>query len=170
MDVNRESAIDLPTMPSRGNRRRLEALWLDRLEQSGFQGADLEAPTTHPDELARAVSQFNVALYWDCHETLEDVWRETPYPLRFFYHGVIKAAVGFHHLSRHNRNGARIKLSDAVRLLSLFQPRFMGVRTDLLRGEVAEWFRRTESAERVDWARLDALERPVICTEWDGVP
>ena len=140
--------IDLPTAPSRGNRRRLEEVWLERLERSGFRGSDLEVPATPPSPLVSAVRQFNEGRYWDCHETLEDLWRETPYPLRFVYHAVIKAAVGFHHLSRHNRNGARLKLSDAARLLSLFQPDDSGDQDRRAegRGSRAAWpARRSES-------------------------
>ena len=149
-------------MPSGGNRRRLEELWLGELERVGVRRAKIQAPEFVPEALTRAVGQFNDAQYWDCHETLEELWLETPYPLRFFYHGVIKAAVGFHHLSRHNRNGARTKLSDAVRLLSLFQPEFLGLRTDLLSDDVSTWLVRLESSDRADWVELDALERPVI--------
>ena len=158
--------IDLPMAPSRGNRRTLEAMWLERLEGSGFRGGDLEVPAKPPVPLVSAVQQFNGGRYWDCHETLEDLWRETPYPLRFFYHAVIKAAVGFHHLSRRNRNGARLKLSDAVRLLSLFQPEILGIRTDLLRDVVAKRLGLLEGGEPFDWSKLDALPRPVIHTVW----
>jgi len=149
-------------MPSGGNRRRLEELWLGELERVRVRRAKIQVPEFVPEALTRAVGQFNDVQYWDCHETLEELWLETPYPLRFFYHGVIKAAVGFHHLSRHNRNGARTKLSDAVRLLSLFHPEFLGLRTDMLSDDVSTWLVRLESADRLDWVQLDALERPLI--------
>ena len=164
--MNPVFGIDLPAAPSHGNRRRLEKRWLETLEASGFRGSDLEVPATPPGPLVSAVEQFDQGLYWDCHETLEDLWHETTYPLRFFYHALIKAAVGFHHLSRRNRNGARIKLSDAARLLSLFQPEFLGVRTDMLRDVVSERLRLLEEGEPIDWPLLDAMPRPVIHTTW----
>ena len=117
--------IDLPPQPSKGNRRKLEGLWLEELERRGPKGPAAEEPERAPPSLYEAVDQFNAGLFWECHETLEAVWLETRYPLRFFYHGIIKAAVGFHHLSRHNVRGARPKLADSVRLLRLFQPRFL---------------------------------------------
>ena len=49
------------------------------------------------------------------------------YPLRLFYHGLIKAAVGLLHLQRHNRVGASIKLKDAERTLAPFIPDMMGI-------------------------------------------
>ena len=142
-------------------------MWLERLEGSGFQGSELEAPGTPPSPLVSAVRQFNEGRYWDCHETLEDLWRETPYPLRFFYHAVIKSSVGFHHMSRRNRNGARVKLSDAARLLSLFQPEMLGARTDALRDVVVDRLNLLEGERRVDWPLLDALPKPVIHTAWE---
>lgn len=141
-------------------------MWLERLESSGFQGSELEAPENPPSPLVRAVRQFNEGRYWDCHEALEDLWRETPYPLRFFHHALIKSAVGFHHLSRRNRNGARVKLSDAARLLSLFQPEILGIRTDLLRDVVSERLDLLEEKGPADWPRLEALPQPVIQTTW----
>ena len=154
--------IDLPRWPSHGDRRRLEALWLEKLEAAGPHSAPQVALSEVPSELAKAIRQFNARLFWECHETLEDLWRATPYPLRFFYHAIIKLAVGFHHMSRHNRHGARVKLSDGVRLLALFQPQFQGVRTDLLLGDGARWLRKVDGAGRVDWQGLEAIPTPVI--------
>ena len=70
--------------------------------------------------------------------------------------------MGFHHVSRHNRRGAVVKLSDAVRLLRLFQPEGQGVRTDLLLADTNSWLGRLEGVERVDWSELDAQAMPLI--------
>ena len=152
--------MDLPLWPSKGNRRRLEALWLEKLERGGV--APAQAPAEAPDALWKAVDEFNDRLFWECHETLEDVWRQTPYPQRFFYHAIIKAAVGFYHLSRHNRHGARVKLSDAVQLLRLFQPHPLGIRTDGMLDDVSTWLARVDHTGPVDWAELDRLPKPII--------
>ena len=160
MTVSRLS--DLPRWPSKGNRRKLEAIWLDELETHGTPDGLLQPPSESPVQLFEAVEQFNRGLYWECHETLEEVWLETPYPLRFFYHAIIKCAVGLYHANRHNRHGARVKLSDAVRLLSLFQPQFLGVRTDALFSDISDWVERVERTDRVDWAVLDALPKLII--------
>ena len=155
---------DLPRWPSKGNRRRLEALWLERLELQEVPDTLVKAPVEAPHELYRAVHEFNNRLFWECHETLEDIWRETRYPLRFFYHAIIKVAVGLHHASRHNRHGAQTKLSDGVRLLRLFQPHFLGIRTGQLLGDASVWLERVSRGRSVDWAELDALPTPVIRT------
>lgn len=152
----------LPRWPSGGNRRRLDEMWLRRLEAGADDSILAEPPEGAPPVLLMAVQEFNQGLYWECHETLEGIWRNTPYPLRFFYHAIIKVAVGLHHLSRHNRHGATVKLADAVRVLRLFQPRFLGIRTDLLLADASAWLERARDAAPDLWAELDSLPRPLI--------
>ncbi len=159
--MQRTSPFDLPRWPPKGQRRRLEEQWIKALELRGLPEELLEAPSEPPRALFEAVDEFNSGLFWEYHETLEDVWRETPYPLRFFYHAIIKAAVGLHHARRRNRHGARVKLSDSVRLIPLFQPAFMGVRTDRLLEDMSAWLARVERDD-VDWDELDALPPPRI--------
>ncbi len=156
------TAEPLPKWPSKGNRRRLEESWLDVLERDGLAAFLAVEPTPAPPALGTAIAQFNRREFWECHETLEAVWLTTPYPLRFFYHAIIKTAVGFHHLSRHNRHGATVKLADGVRLLRLFLPEYLGVRTESLLGDAAPWLRRLESDARLDWSEVDSLPLPTI--------
>ena len=154
--------LDLPEWPSRGNRRRIEEQWLAQLEREGLSAFLPEPPAVSAPQLHKAVQEFNSRAFWECHETLEEVWLVTPYPLRFFYHCIIKVAVGFHHMSRHNRHGARVKLSDGVRLLHIFLPEYMGVDTGRLLDDASWWMAHVASEDRVDWRALDALSTPVI--------
>ena len=152
----------LPLWPSHGNRRKLDELWLRELESGGVSSFLPDGPGPVPQELYDAVEQFNAGLFWECHETLEDVWRRTPYPFRFFYHAIIKLAVGLYHASRHNRRGAMKKLFDAVRVLRLFQPHYFGLQTDALLKDASAWLEMLESP--VDWAKVDGLPPPIIRT------
>lgn len=158
--IEKDPLTNLPTMPFR-NRRVLDAQWIDALREHGIgrfgDGRSMKAPP----ELQRAIEQFNRGEFWECHETLEDVWLETPYPFRLFYHAIIKTAVGFHHLSAHNRHGARVKLRDGVEMLGLFQPEWMGVRTDLLLADTSEWLSFVE-VPTVAWSELDGRGKPRI--------
>ena len=155
-------AVDLPRWPFKGNRRRLEEQWLEELERRGLTVSLPESASEAPQELGKATGEFNSGLFWDCHESLEEVWRGTPYPQRFFYHAVIKAAVGFHHLRRHNRHGAYAKLSDSVRLLRLLPQVAHGVRTDRLLRDASDWLARLEAQGSMDWTELDAIPAPRI--------
>jgi len=118
--------MNLPTHPPKGQRQSLDQLWLTKLEQEG-RGALPDCIPKRPPALRLAVTQFNQGQYWECHETLEEIWLSEEYPLRLFYHGLIKAAVGLLHLDRHNRLGANLKLRDAERALTPFIPDMMGI-------------------------------------------
>ena len=118
--------MDLPTRPLKGQRQSLDKLWLAKLNQEG-RGTLPPCIPKRPPELGLAVSQFNQGRYWQCHETLEEIWMSEEYPLRLFYHGLIKAAVGLLHLQRDNLAGAGKKLRDAERTLAPFIPGMMGI-------------------------------------------
>ncbi len=148
------------------NRRKLEKQWLEVLDRRGVEVFVEKRLADPPSELITAIDQFNRGEFWECHETLEDVWRETPYPFRLFYHAIIKTAVGFHHLSVHNRNGARVKLTDGVSLLKIFQPEWLGVQTNLLLADISEWLSVTEP-ENIHWTEFDSRPRPQILTTAD---
>jgi len=104
-----------------------------------------------------AVVQFNQGDFWTCHETLERVWLPELYPLRLFYHGLIKAAVGLLHLERRNRRGAALKLQDAAYTLSPFQPHFMGIDIGGLLRDTSERLTYLQVDGRVDWEVVGRL-------------
>ncbi len=82
---------------------------------------------TDPQALAQAVREFNAWRFYDCHETLEDVWREQARDIADFYQGLIKVAAGFHHLLRGNHKGAVSLFSGGIDLLQPFRPACLGV-------------------------------------------
>jgi DUF309 family protein family protein len=147
---------DLPVYPTRGDRRRLDQRWLELLRQEGLSPFLAEPPAPHR-ELDRAVEEFNRGYYWQCHETLESIWLPEHYPLRLFYHGLIKAAVGLLHLERHNQRGAMAKLRDAEYTLAPFLPDFMGIDTERLRQDVVQRLIYVEFDHSVDWEAVDQL-------------
>src|SRR2546421_12588755 len=90
-----------------------------------------------PALLRTGIAQFNSGDYWECHETLEELWRGEPDPVRYLYQGILLAGVGLLHLRRGNRRGALSKLRAAVSRLEPYVPVCMGVdvaglRSDLL--------------------------------------
>jgi predicted metal-dependent hydrolase len=102
-----------------------------------------------PTAFAEAIAQFNSWRFYDCHETLEDIWRETgpkgdDSTLANFYQGLIKAAAGYHHLLRGNYAGTVKVLGDAPRLLAPYSPETMGVDVEALIGAVRETLARLE--------------------------
>ena len=76
--------------------------------------------------LARGVAQFNLGLYFECHETLEEMWSGLRGPARDFFQGLIQVSVGFHHLGRGNRVGALKTFTRALGRFEPYPPRYLG--------------------------------------------
>jgi predicted metal-dependent hydrolase len=83
----------------------------------------------------RAVEQFNQREYFECHETLEAIWKAEPGPIRVLYKGILQVGVGCYHLLRHNYKGATIKLQSGVDYLEPYAPICQGVAVDQLIGD-----------------------------------
>jgi hypothetical protein len=61
---------------------------------------------TVPANLARACEEFNSGLYFECHESLEEIWQEEAGEVRDLYKGLIQLAAAFVHITRGNFVGA----------------------------------------------------------------
>ena len=142
--------------PGKGARRALDERWLALLRREDISSF-LEGTPEPPQGMGLAIQEFNEGDYWRCHETLEGLWLAEGYPLRLFYHALIKAAVGLLHLRRHNRRGAMAKLRDSENGLVPFLPVFMGVDTARLRLELVERLECLQTDAIVDWKAVDGL-------------
>ena len=76
------------------------------------------------DLLDQGIIFFNAGRYFDAHEAWEDLWRESGGPLRLFYQGLVQAAVGMHHLSQGNLNGAQAQLKKSLDKLQQYPETF----------------------------------------------
>ena len=66
-------------------------------------------------EFERGVSEFNAGLFFECHDTLEELWSGLRGPCRNFFQGLIQVAVAFYHLGNGNLRGADSMLARALR-------------------------------------------------------
>lgn len=57
-------------------------------------------------QLFLAIRQFNAGQWFECHETLEDMWVGEMGEMRDFYQGILQVAVALHHWRNGNFNGA----------------------------------------------------------------
>ncbi|HEY7126063.1 MAG TPA: DUF309 domain-containing protein [Ktedonobacterales bacterium] len=80
-----------------------------------------------PPDLLRGIAQFNHREYFECHETLENIWNREPRPVRTLYKGILQVGVGCYHLLRGNYHGATVKLESGAAYLEAFAPRCQGV-------------------------------------------
>jgi hypothetical protein len=57
-------------------------------------------------KLLQALGEFNRGDWFECHETLEDLWVGSEGELRDFYQGTLQLAVALHHWRNGNFGGA----------------------------------------------------------------
>jgi predicted metal-dependent hydrolase len=86
--------------------------------------------------LAAGVQQYNDGYFFEAHETLEDLWMQSPWPIRRFLQGVIQLAAAFVHFVRHEYPGTVRLLGHAQAKLGDFAPRYMGIDVERLLSEV----------------------------------
>jgi predicted metal-dependent hydrolase len=61
---------------------------------------------TPPGQLLQAIREFNGHEWFECHETVEDLWIGEEGEIRDFYQGIIQIAVALHHWRNGNFGGA----------------------------------------------------------------
>jgi predicted metal-dependent hydrolase len=59
-----------------------------------------------PGQLLQAIREFNHREWFECHETVEDLWIGETGEVRDFYQGIIQIAVALHHWQNGNFGGA----------------------------------------------------------------
>jgi hypothetical protein len=85
-----------------------------------------------PVGLTEGIRLFNAGEYYECHEVLEDIWREERDAIRYLYQGILQIGVGLHHLRNGNYRGATLLLRDGIDKTRRFTPACMGVDTAAL--------------------------------------
>ena len=83
--------------------------------------------------LLAGVQQYNDGYFFQAHETLEDLWMQSPWPIRRFLQGIIQLAAAFVHFARHEYPGTVRLLGHALEKLDDFPPAYMGVDVEQLR-------------------------------------
>ena len=93
----------------------------------------------------KGVAEFNAGLFFECHDTLEELWTGIRGPSRDFFQGLIQVAVGFYHLGNRNPVGAERLLGRSLKRLEAYPSEYGGVDLGTLRAGVVEWRRRLQS-------------------------
>jgi predicted metal-dependent hydrolase len=102
--------------------------------------ASVPAPVLSAEEQAafeKGVREFNEGLFFECHDTLEELWAGVRGPGRDFFQGLIQVAVGFYHLGNSNPAGAERLLGRALRRLEGYPAQYGGLELEELRQAVA---------------------------------
>ncbi|MGN6563243.1 MAG: DUF309 domain-containing protein [Thermomicrobiales bacterium] len=115
-----------------------------------------------PAALLAGIAQFNVGEYWECHETLEAIWRVEPDPIRYLYQGILQVGVGFYHLRRGNWRGAVNKLRSGLDYLAPSAPICLGVDVTHLRAEATTILAALEALGPERIGEYNAAELPIV--------
>lgn len=110
------------------------------------------------DAFDRGVAEFNTGYYFECHDTLEDMWTGIRGPSRDFFQGLIQVSVAFYHLSGGNLPGAESMLRRALKRFARYPDRYFGFDLAAHREELQGWLDRIVSA-RVDGLTLADLPK-----------
>jgi predicted metal-dependent hydrolase len=94
---------------------------------------------------ARGVAEFNDGLFFECHDTLEDMWTGIRGPSRDFFQGLIQVSVGFYHLGNGNLVGATSMWERSLKRLSRYPGRYFGFDLQGHRREIQGWIARAQA-------------------------
>ena len=100
-------------------------------------------------QFRKGIHEFNSGMFFECHETLEDVWHGIRGPARDFFQGLIQIAVGFYHLGTRNIKGGESQLEKGLHRLEGYRSPYMGVELDEFRRGAAEWLERVRSGGEI---------------------
>jgi hypothetical protein len=118
--------------------------------------AEPELGTEQRAELERGVRQFNEGYFFECHDTLEELWSGLRGPGRDFFQGLIQVSVAFYHLGNGNRSGALSMLERAQRRFGGYPDRWYGFDLAVHRAELGRWQRRI-AADDLEGVSRDEL-------------
>ena len=80
-----------------------------------------------PALVRQGIDEFNRELFYRCHETLEDVWKEEQRPIRLLYQGILQIGVGYFHIKQGNWRGAVKVIERGIPKAAQFRPACQGI-------------------------------------------
>ena len=117
-----------------------------------------------PDLALRGIEEFNRGEFFECHEYLEDAWREETGRIRYLYQGILQVGVGFYHQQNGNWKGATSLLRSGIGRLKEFEPETSGVDVTSL---VQSSERCLAELERLGRERVSAFDLSLVPrVEW----
>ena len=95
----------------------------------------------------KGVQEFNTGYFFECHDTLEDLWTGLRGPMRDFFQGLIQVSVAFYHLGGGNPSGAESMLLRALKRFEPYPDRYFGFDLGAHRREISSWLARVRGGE-----------------------
>lgn len=112
-----------------------------------------------PLELQKAIDEFNSGEWFECHETLEELWVGEQGELRDFYQGLLQIAVALYHWRNGNFKGAVLLLQRGGDCLRRVSPRCREVEVGRLLADAAVM---QQALEELGEERMDEVEARLV--------
>lgn len=110
-------------------------------------------------QLLQGIREFNRGEWYECHETVEDLWIGSSGEVRDFYQGIIQIAIALHHWRNGNYGGAVSLLKGGGEYLRRVSDRCRWVDVS---GLVADADRIRAALEACGKERMDTLDPALI--------
>ncbi len=109
----------------------------------------------------KGIEEFNQQLFFECHETLEELWLEEHGVERQFFQGIIQIAAGYYKLQQGVPVGAVKLWRTGLAKLMGYPPAYLGMNVEALIGSVQLNLANLERAQQ-SGEPTPALEIPSI--------
>lgn len=121
-------------------------------------------PEEVPDLVLKGIEEFNRGEFFECHEYLEEAWRQEPRRIRFLYQGILQVGVGFYHQQNANWRGATGLLRNGTVRLKEFEPETLSINVSKLIRECEACLYELERLGRERVLEFDLSKVPKV--EW----
>lgn len=112
-----------------------------------------------PGQLLQGIREFNRGEWYECHESVEDLWIGSEGEMRNFYQGIIQIAIALHHWRNGNFGGAVSLLNGGGDYLRRVSDRCQWVD---VAGLIADSVRVRAALEELGKERMSSLDPALI--------
>lgn len=119
----------------------------------------LKCEETPPEQLLLAIHQFNNREWFDCHETIEELWIGETGEMRDFLQGTLQISVALFHWSNGNHGGAVHLLASGINYLKRVSDICLCVDVQAL---IADSDRVRVALEELGKDHMESLESTII--------
>ena len=114
------------------------------------------------EQFKRGIEEFNRGFFFECHDTLEDLWHETRGTDRLFLQGLIQISVGFYHLLNRNFKGAVSQFTKGLDKLDHYRPSHCGIELENFMTHVVGWLATAERGLVGEGFEMDESKIPKL--------
>lgn len=120
-------------------------------------------PQACPPGLLQGIAEFNRGEFYQCHDTLEELWAAEPQPIRHLYQGILQIGVAFYHLRAQRYRPVVTLLTTGHSYLEPFAPACLGVDVAKLLDGAAHCLHHVqqlgpEGLNAFDWSLVPRIE------------